>query len=247
FQCPDCLREWSKSVRQGRTTFGGRVVSDTALITKALIGVNLGVFLLLFVGGGDFVWRVVLQGVAPSVTGDGLGGVANGEWYRLLTATFAHREILHVALNMFALYIFGQELERLLGPGRFLALYLLSGLGGSLASYAFNPPLQGSLGASGAIFGLIGAMVMVQRRLRYNTNGLLIYIGVLIVFGFVVPGIDWKAHLGGMLTGVILGAAFVYAPQHRRAAYHAAACVVVLALVIAGVLARTAVLGGTVI
>jgi membrane associated rhomboid family serine protease len=245
FQCPDCLREGSKSLRQGRTTFGGRVVADTALITKALIGVNLAVFLLLYFGGDTYTWRVVLQAVAPSFSGDGLGGVANGESYRLLSAAFAHRAVLHFALNMFALWIFGQVLERLLGPGRFLTLYLLSALGGSLVSYAFNPPLQGSLGASGAIFGLVGAMLVVQRRLNYNTGGLLAYIGILIVFGFVVPNIDWKAHLGGLVTGLVLSAAFVYAPKERRTVYHVAASVAVLALIVVGVVLRTSALGGT--
>jgi membrane associated rhomboid family serine protease len=245
FQCPECMREGSKTVRQGRTTFGGRVVSDTALVTKALIAINVVVFLLDLASGGAVNRRLLLQAVAPSFTGDGLGGVANGEWYRLLTAAFAHGGVLHIGLNMFVLFMFGQVLERLLGPGRFLALYLLSALGGSLASYAFNHPLQGSLGASGAIFGLVGAMVVVQRRLHYNIRGLLAYIGILIVFGFVVPGIDWRAHLGGLVTGVVLAVAFAYAPQQRRTVYHVAASVAVLALVVVGVVLRTAALGGT--
>jgi len=244
FQCPECLRAGSKTVRRGRTTFGGRAVSDTALVSKALIGVNLLVFLLALAGGDALVRRLVLVGVGPSFSGEGLGGVAYGEWYRLLTAAFLHQQVIHFLFNMIALWAFGPTLEGLLGRGRFLTLYLLSALGGSAASYAFNAPLQGSLGASGAIFGLVGAMVVVGHRMRANTTGLIAYVGILLVLGFVVPNIDWKGHLGGLATGLVLGAVFAYAPRERRSPYHVGASLAVFALVVAGILLRTASLNG---
>ncbi len=248
FQCRDCLREGGRTIRQGRTTFGGRVVSDTALVTKMLIGINVAVFIFGLLAGDAFIALFVQRAGLPAA---GIPGVATGEWYRLLTAAFLHGglqpafSLLHIAMNMYVLWIFGPQLERLLGPGRYLVLYLLSALGGSLASYAFNHPLQGSLGASGAIFGLVGATFVVMRRLRANTSGLVAYIGLIVVFGFMMRGVvDWKAHLGGLIVGAVVAAAFAYAPRERRLVYQSLAVVVVLALIVGGVLLRTVQLSG---
>jgi membrane associated rhomboid family serine protease len=239
FQCPECVREGNRGVRQARTTFGGRVHGDTALVTKGLIAANVAVFLIALAAGGTFVREFVLLGVDPF----GGDGVAQGGWYRLLTSAFLHERLLHIGLNLFALWMFGPPLEAVLGRARFLALYLLSALAGSAASYAFNPPLQGSLGASGAIFGVVGAVLVADRRTRANTPGLLIYLGVLLLPGFLIPGIDWRAHLGGLIAGLLLGLAYAYAPRARRLAYHLAAAAAVLGGVVAVVVARTAQLG----
>jgi membrane associated rhomboid family serine protease len=239
FQCPDCVREGNRTVRQARTAFGGRVHGDTALVTKGLIAINLAVFLLALVVGAPLARQLVLIAVDPY---DG-EGVAQGGWYRLLTSAFLHQQVLHLALNMFALWIFGPPLEASLGRARFLALYLLSAVAGSAASYAFNPPLQGSLGASGAIFGVVGAALVADRRTRSNRTGLLVYLAVLLLPGFLIPGIDWRAHVGGLIAGALLALVFAYAPRARRTVFQAAAAGAVLAAVVAVVALRTYQLG----
>jgi membrane associated rhomboid family serine protease len=239
FQCPECVREGNRDVRQARTTFGGRVHGDTALVTKSLIGVNVAMFLLALAGGQAFVRQLVLLAVDP-VGGE---GIAQGGWYRLLTSTFLHQQVLHIGLNMLALWLFGPPLEALLGRARFFGLYLLSGLAGSAVSYAFNPPFQGSLGASGAIFGLVGAALVADRRMRANVSGLLIYLVILLAPGFIIRGIDWRAHLGGLAAGLLLGLVFAYAPRANRTAYHVAAAGVVLVVAVVLVAARTSQLG----
>jgi membrane associated rhomboid family serine protease len=239
FQCPECVAEGNRGVRQARTTFGGRVHGDTAVVTKALIAINVAVFLLALAGGEPFVRRFALIAFDP-IGGD---GVAQGGWYRLLTSTFLHQQVLHIGLNMFALWMFGPPLEALLGRARFLGLYLLCGLAGSAVSYAFNPPVIAGLGASGAIFGLVGAAVVVNRQMRSNITGLLVYLAILLLPGFLIPGIDWRAHLGGLVTGLVLGLVFAYAPRAHRAAYHLAAGVGLAAVVVVLVVTRTAQLG----
>jgi membrane associated rhomboid family serine protease len=141
---------------------------------------------------------------------------------------------------MIALWLFGPPLEAVLGRWRFLTLYLLSALGGSVASYLFNPPTQQSVGASGAIFGLLGATLVIANRLRFDPRAIAILIVLNLVIGFVVSGIDWKAHIGGLITGAVVAGAFVYAPKARRTEVQVVACLVVLASIIGLVALRTA-------
>src|SRR3954454_11556632 len=163
FQCPECVREGAKTVRQPRTAFGGRPASD-GLVTRALIGLNAVVFVLILATGGGSsdvlarLWLVPtsvcgqqnLQGQCTQV----ITGVSDGAWWQLLTSTFTHVQIWHIGFNMLALYVLGPQLEAMLGRWRFLALYLLSGLFGSAAVYWLSPTNAPTLGASGAIFGL---------------------------------------------------------------------------------------------
>jgi membrane associated rhomboid family serine protease len=228
FQCPECVREGNQGVRRARTVFGGRV-SDAGLVTKVLIGLNALAFLVQQVSQ-TFTLRFADLPVA----------VASGEQYRLLTSAFLHGNLLHIALNMYALYLFGPPLEVALGRLRFIALYILSALGGSALSYAFANPLGYSLGASGAVFGLFGAFFMVNRRLQRDTSGLLVLVAVNLAFSFLVRGIDWRAHIGGLVTGSLVAAALVYAPRRYRALVQTAGFVVVAVLVVALVAWRTA-------
>jgi len=159
-------------------------------VTYALIGITLAVFLLQLVPGLAVTDRLLYAGVY-SIPG-------NFEPWRMLTSVFVHSTglIFHVLLNMYTLWIFGQLLEGLLGRWRFLTLYLISGL-------------AGSVGASGAIFGLMGAFLVIQRRLGGNATQLFILLGVNLVIGFV-PGfnIAWQAHLGGLIGGALVGLIF---------------------------------------
>jgi len=131
--------------------------------------------------------------------------VHQGQWYRLITAAFLHANIEHIAFNMFTLAIVGAPIEAEIGRIRFGALYIVSALGGSVGSYLLSPAGQLGLGASGAIFGLMGAYFVIARRRRWDSSTILGLIIVNLVIGFASSGIDWRAHLGGLVTGAVVG------------------------------------------
>ena len=240
FQCPECVRAGNQGVREARTAFGGRLSPDPGYVSKVLIGLNVAIFLAQTALGRVFESRLFLVGLTHGFPDLGFQGVAAGEWYRLVTAAFLHGGLLHLALNMYGLYLFGPPLEAALGRARFLALYLVSALGGSAASFAFNRPGQVSVGASGAIFGLFAAWFVVSRRLGRDVRQLWVLLAINVVLGFVVPNVDWRAHLGGFLAGGALTLALVYAPRSRRASVQALGCLAVLLASLGIVLARTA-------
>jgi membrane associated rhomboid family serine protease len=246
FQCPDDVAAGAKTARQARTVFGGRVSGDTSRVSIALIALNV----LVFVAGLALGERELQERYGnlpgPVLLSDGsLGGVAVGEWYRLLTAAFLHGGVFHLAMNMFALATLGPTLETALGRSRYLALYLLSALGGSTLSFLLSDPGQLGVGASGAIFGLFGAYYVVVRRLGGETRQIATLLGVNLVITFAVPIIDWRAHLGGLVTGALVAAALAYVPKGpRRTLLQAAACAAVLVVLVGLVAARKAALGG---
>jgi membrane associated rhomboid family serine protease len=241
FQCPSCVAEGAKTIRQPRTAFGGRVAMDSGRVTSALIAINVAVFVLGFgVQDLDVRFGNLALGLNRSFQ---VVGVAEGEYYRLITSAFLHAGVLHILFNMFALAQIGPVLEKALGRGRYLALYLLSALGGSVAAYLLAPPNQPSVGASGAIFGLFGAYYVVVRRLGGETGPIVVLLVINLAITFSVPNIDWRAHLGGLATGAVLAAAFAYAPRGpRQATLHAAACAAVAVVLVVAVALRTAAL-----
>ena len=244
FQCPDDVAAGAKTVRQGRTVFGGRVSGDTSRVSIALIALNV----LVFVAGlaiGERSLQVSYGNVpGPVLLPDGIGGVATGEYYRLLTAAFLHAGVFHLAMNMFALAALGPTLESALGRSRFLALYMLSALGGSTLSFLLSEPGQLGVGASGAIFGLFGAYYVVVRHLGGETRSIVMLLVINLVITFSIPIIDWRAHLGGLVIGSLVAAAFAFIPKSpRRTAMQAAACAVVLVVLVGIVAARKAMLG----
>ena len=240
FQCPDDVAAGAKTVRQPRTVFGGRVSGDTSRVALTLVAVNVAVFVLgLLLGERELVGRFANVAGAP-----GAFGVADGEVYRLITAAFLHAGVLHLMFHMFALASIGPQLESALGRVRFAALYALSALGGSVTGFLLAAPLQFSVGASGAIFGLFGAFYVVVRRMGGETRSVLVLLGLNLVITFAVPNIDWRAHFGGLVTGALIAAAFAYAPRtERRDAVHVGACVTVLVVLVAATAARMAALG----
>jgi membrane associated rhomboid family serine protease len=246
FQCPDDVAAGAKSVRQGRTVFGGKVSGDTSRVSIALVVMNVAVFLAGYVFGVRELQESYGNLPGPVVLSDGsLGGVTTGEHYRLLTAAFLHGGPFHLAMNMFALASLGPTLESALGRGRFLALYLLSALGGSTLSFLLSAPGQLGVGASGAIFGLFGAYYVVVRRLGGETRQIATLLLINLAITFAVPIIDWRAHLGGLATGAVVAAALAYVPKGpRRTALQAAACVALLVVLVGLVAARKAALGG---
>ncbi len=240
FQCPDDVRAGRAGTRAPRTAFGGRLSTDTALVTLVLVGLNV-VVELLSLGGLDLAVRFGNLALASDGSGQ-LIGVADGQWYRLLTAAFLHAGLFHLLTNMFALITVGPHLEAALGRLRFTALYVLSALGGSVLSFLVSDPNQLGVGASGAIFGLFGAFYVVVRRLGGETRPVLVLLVINLVITFTVPIIDWRAHLGGLVTGAVLAAAFAYAPRRRRDLVQGAAALVVLVLLLVAVALRSAAL-----
>ncbi len=130
-------------------------------------------------------------------------GVGSGEYYRILTVALVHGSLLHLGFNMYALLVLGNPIEYAFGKVRFLSIFFISLLTGSLASLALNPVNQPSVGASGALFGLFGAFVVVGRRIGADVKSTLVIIGINFGISFVVPGVDWHAHLGGLIGGAI--------------------------------------------
>ena len=238
-QCIDCVREGGRTTRSARTVFGGSP-SRSAIVTWSLIAVNVIVFLAEVARPG-LLYDWGMLGRPALAPGNALElGVSHGQWYRLLTSaftspgtSFSGLGILDIAFNMYALYIVGPELERLLGHVRYLALYLLSAVGGAVLYYYLQPDTLAA-GASGAVFGLFGAWFVVSRRLRLDTRGIVVLIVINLVFGFVVPNIAWQDHLGGLATGALVTAAYAYAPRANRQALQVVATIaVVVALAVA--------------
>ncbi|MEU7470379.1 rhomboid family intramembrane serine protease [Streptomyces sp. NPDC044984] len=244
FQCPECVRGGSGTGRaptasMPRTIAGGAVVADPRLLTKILLGINLAVFIAVQVRP-SLLDPLVLVGVWPPAPFVPLEGVAEGEWYRLVTSVFTHEEIWHAGFNMLGLWWLGGPLEQALGRARYLALYLISGLAGSALTYLLAAGSTASLGASGAIFGLFGATAVLMRRLNQDMRPViaLLVINVIITFGW--SNIAWQAHLGGFAAGVVIGYAMVHAPRERRTLVQYGTCALVLAVVVLMTLLRTA-------
>jgi membrane associated rhomboid family serine protease len=130
--------------------------------------------------------------------------VANGQWWLLITAGFLHGSIIHLLFNVYILWVIGSQLESIVGNIKFIIIYFVSLLGGSLASYWFSPFGSYSIGASGAIFGLMGAMLVVGRKRNIDISQITTLVAINVVIGFVFSGIDWRAHLGGLAAGAFI-------------------------------------------
>lgn len=233
YQCPECVSAGVASIPESRTVFGGRLTRDGA-VTTSVMGICVFLFVtvtLLDLGGGLARW-----GMQP------LAIALDGEWFRLISSIFLHAGWLHIAFNMYVLYILGSPLERVLGHGRFLTLYMLSGIGGSVASYWFSPVNTLSVGASGAIFGLMAAWIVIGRRLDRDVTQIIFLLGINVALGFFVGGIDWRAHLGGAVTGAVVGLILTTGrgqEGHRRSGQQTGAAIAVLIGLIVLVMVRT--------
>jgi membrane associated rhomboid family serine protease len=249
FQCPACVRQGpgtgrGPAARQPRTLAGGTVVADPRLLTKILLGINVAVFLAV-VAVGDHDRLVLDLGLIGGAFSPDLGttvGVADGEWYRLVTSMFLHEAVWHIAFNMLGLWWLGGPLEAALGRVRYLALYLLSGLAGGALTYLIAAPNQMSLGASGAIFGLLGATAVLMRRLNYDMRPVLALLALNLLFTFTWSGIAWQAHVGGLVAGTAIAIGMVHAPRKHRTLVQSGTCALVLVATIVIVLARTSTL-----
>ncbi|MCT9005298.1 rhomboid family intramembrane serine protease [Streptomyces sp. NPDC054766] len=221
FQCPECVRAGSgtghaPAANQPRTLAGGTVAADPRLVTKVLIGLNLVIYLVQLSVGDAFTDRFTLFGDA--LLSGHMQGVAEGQWYRMLTSMFLHSpsSYTHIIFNMLSLWWVGGPLEAALGRARYITLYFVSGLAGSALTYLLAAPNQPSLGASGAIFGLFGATAVLMRRLKYDMRPVIALLVINLIFTFGWSNIAWQAHIGGLVGGVVVGYAMVHAPRERR-------------------------------
>ena len=210
-RCPDHAGTTSSTPkRAARRVQRASSGAGDAVVTKALIAVNVGIYLLQLAMGASFNansgW-IFEHGalVANAIYGNGQpAGVANGEWWRLITAAFLHYGPLHLGLNMLVLWFVGGPIEAAIGRFQFLLLYIVSGLAGSAGALIINPNAI-TVGASGAIFGLFGALAVLE----YQHTGVLIggpaftLIAINLVFSFLLPGVSWGGHVGGLVGGAL--------------------------------------------
>lgn len=226
----------TRAANRATTGFGARRVNA---VTMALIGLNVLVYAAELAAGGGVNgtnnW-IYDHGVLISnaVYGNGTpAGVANGEWWRLISAAFLHYGPLHLGMNMFSLYFVGSILEQIIGRWRYLLLYLVAGLAGSAGALVVTPNAP-TAGASGAIFGVLGALFILERRGIIATGGQVLGLIVLnLVFTFAIPGISIGGHVGGLTAGLLLMMAFARFPRSWQLSAAAAAVVAAAALVVA--------------
>jgi len=208
FLCPEDSGSRASSFRAPKVL--RRASSGDALVTKVLVLVNVVIYGLQILTGGVLTAYLYYVPIATLA-----------EPWRMITAGFIHSDdlftnptsVLHIVLNMYTLWILGGVLEPMLGRLRFFALYMLSILGGSVAFLLFGDPMGGVLGASGGIFGLMGAYFIVLRSLGANSNSIVGVIAINLVFTFLNSGVSWEAHVGGLVIGGAV--AFIYSRTRR--------------------------------
>ncbi len=232
FQCPSCVRQ-----SQGRPPvrpYGGRVSQHTGVaafpVTAVLAAVNVIIYVITAAqsshGLNDNQYSALFQKfvLVPDYT------AAHHQYVRLIGAAFLHFGLVHLFVNMLSLVLLGPGLEKIFGWQRFLALYLVSAFGASVAVYLFSSPSASTVGASGAIFGLFGALIAVYRRLGLDLRALLPTIAINVILNLTISNLSWQGHIGGAVVGAAVSFAFVYAPRERRTLVQAAAVVGFIAL-----------------
>lgn len=220
-QCPQCVARGQAATRQGTLRHGGRPSANPHLTSGILIAVNAAVWLLVsLTSAGSTLFSFLalsphgtceLDGrysgyTASTCTASGgtwLPGVADGGWWEVVTSMFTHLDIMHFGFNMLALWFLGPAVERVFGRGRFLAVYLISGLAGSALVVWLATPYSQTIGASGSIFGLLGALLVLVIHHKGNVTNLLVWLGINVAITVLnLQTISWQGHLGGFLGGV---------------------------------------------
>jgi membrane associated rhomboid family serine protease len=233
-RCPDCASQRTKVVRM-------RDMTSTPQVTVALIAINVIAFLA---EGGSAGGSAVAEkgellgsGLQRAANGGGIEylGVAYGEWWRIVTGGFLHANFLHIAFNMYLLYLLGQMLEPALGHFKFALVYFVSLLTGSLLVLILVPHSP-TLGASGAVFGLMGAAAveMRARRIPVMQSGIGLLILINLAFSFTVSGISWEGHVGGLLGGALVMFILQQGERYRQQTLALAACIAIGVVAFAG-------------
>lgn len=239
FQCPNCVNSGIKETRQRQARYGGLRTTNPTMASRALIATNVAIWLgVILTGWGSSILVRLLalspiglclidgsgsyyQGVTESMcVGSGVSwseGVASGAYWQLITSAFMHIDIWHIGFNMLALWVLGPQLEAVLGRTRYLVLYFVSALAGSAMVMWFSDPTSLTLGASGAIFGLMGATLIIVIKQRGNIQSIAFWIGANVVITVLAGStVSWQGHLGGLIGGALVAAAIVYAPKQGR-------------------------------
>lgn len=265
FQCPSCVKEGARTTRVAKLPYGGNRGGNPHQTTIGLIVANALVWLAIVSTGGTggrlfsalallpqgqcdlrFVGGPLIgtAGQCHAISGHWFPGVADGAWWQVITSVFTHAEPLHIGFNMLALWFLGPPLEMVLGRARFLTIYLVSGLFGSAAVMLWSSQGIPTAGASGAIFGVMGALIVVGVKIKAPIQQLWIWLALNLVFTFTVANISWQGHLGGLIGGGILAALIVYPPRRVRLPVQVAGTSVLTAGVLAVILARALTLTG---
>lgn len=257
FQCPDCVKQGARQTRSGLAAYGGRRSADPQRTSFVLIALNVLVFVLMKAETGlQRVLPIRPDGVCALPGGRGAAvdsatcsaaggsyqaGVADGAVWQLLTSVFAHVELLHLGFNMLALYFLGPMLEAALGRVRFLAVYLFSGLAGSALVMLLSEPYAQTLGASGAIFGLMGALLVVGFKVGANLQSIGLWLLLNLAFTFTAgAAISWQGHIGGLVGGALAAAIVVFSPKQKRAVFQWVGLGVATLLLLAVIVVRAA-------
>ncbi len=238
-RCPECSKQRTKTVRM-------RDMAARPQVTYALIAINVIAFLSegnLTLNGGGTGDSVYLKGALlgssefPPLAGQ---GVAHGQWWRLVTSGFLHENILHIGFNMLVLYYLGVMLESAIGHLKFGVIYAVSLLTGSLGALIVSPHVL-TVGASGAVFGVMGAaaLEMRARQIPIMQSGVGMLILINLIFSFTVPGISWGGHIGGLIGGAVAMAVIQAGDRYRRQALALAGCAAIGVGAVAGSLATS--------
>lgn len=231
--CVDCARKNASSRRGVSSLLGGRAITD-ALVTKGLIIACVTIYLV--------------QMALPSLGAQFafVPAVASSQPWRFMTTAFLHASLMHLAFNMWALWVLGSALEPILGRWRFAALCALSALGGSTMIYWLASPtapaswLTSTVGASGAVFGLFAALFIIQRRFGRDTSAIVGLLVLNLAISFIGANISWQGHLGGLVTGAIVAALYAWAPRNKRTVYGVCGTVGIAIALIGVICLRTA-------
>lgn len=263
FQCPDCVKQGAKQTRSGRAAYGGARSTNPLLTSLVLIAVNAAVFLLMLGSraaerampllpagkcevadaSGRYYPDIDTLSLCASVGGDWVRGVADGALWQVLTSAFAHVDPTHLLFNLLAIYFLGPMLEAALGRTRFLAVYLVSALSASALVMALSDPEAQTLGASGAVFGLMGALLVVGWKVGADLRTIGFWLLLNLAFTFVASSaISWQGHLGGLAGGAVTAALIVFAPKQGRAAFQWTAVAVLVGLLLVAIAVRAAAL-----
>jgi membrane associated rhomboid family serine protease len=238
FQCPDCVKQGNATVRRPTAPYGGRVVARAGAVSLVLGLLNVVAFVVTVATAPGGLTGNTNSRLFDELELVPLRVAVDGEYWRLIGSAFLHIGLLHLAGNMLALAIVGPALERVFGWWRFLAIYLVAALGGSVAVYLFGSPFGAVAGASGAVYGLFAATLIVVRRLGLDARFMVLAVALNFGVSFA-PGISLLGHLGGFVTGGLLTLAMVYAPKASRTSLQILAIGVLLAILVSLVLIRT--------
>lgn len=215
FHCPDDVASGRRSVRPQRTAVGARLLQAPPYVTVTLVVLNVAAYLATGLQAHASLGNPTGSSLFQDWNLLPVAVHEQGRYYQLITSAFLHVSLLHIASNMIALVIIGPPLEQLLGRWRFAVVYLLSALGGSVAIYVFGQPFGYTVGASGAVFGLFGACLVLVRKLGLDPQWLIGIIVLNFVLTFSIPGISKLGHIGGFVTGVLLAVAIGGLPRSR--------------------------------